>query len=104
MTTLHTILTAAGDALAAPADPTPAPAVPGVSISGAGVMSFFAKVVIPIGLAIAAAVIIFRSKGGNMSQAVTTSGISVLGLAMFALAGSMAFLGLGDFIVSTITK
>lgn len=102
---MNTTLTVAQhllDVLAAP-EPTPTPGPKPVTISGAGVMGFIVKVIVPIVISIVAVTVFARGRRGDMSGAVTSTGVVGLGIFLLGLATSLAFLGLGDFLVGLAT-
>jgi hypothetical protein len=78
------------------ADPTPAPTVPAV-INTTGILTFFATRIAPVLLAFLGVIFIGRARNGEVNRVVTSSGISIVGLAFLAGAGSLLFLG-GDLV------
>ena len=81
------------------ADPTPAPAIPPV-INTAGILTFFATRIAPILLAVLGVIFIGRAKNGEVNKVVTSSGISIVGLAF--LAGAATLFVVGDQLVKLV--
>jgi len=80
--------------LAAPADPTTTPEPDGPAIVDTpGIISWLARMIVPILLALLGLWILSRAKQGETSRVVTTSGIAIVGLMFIGGAPIMAFLG-----------
>ena len=69
-------------------------------INTQGVVSFFAKNIAPILLAVLGVIFIGRASRGEVSKVLTSSAIAIVGLAFIAGAGVLFFLG--DFLVKLI--
>jgi hypothetical protein len=78
------------------ADPTPAPAIPPV-INTSGILTFFASKIAPILLGFLGVMFIARAKNGEVNRVVTSSGISIVGLAFLAGAATLLVVG-GDLV------
>lgn len=92
MFSAHLLQTVHDAVLAAP-EPPPGSTV----IDTAGILTWFAQVIAPILLAILGIVFLARSRQGQVSQVVTSSGIAIVGLCFLGGAGALALLG-DDFI------
>jgi hypothetical protein len=92
---LHAIQTAIDHARIL-ADPTPAPTIPAV-VNTTGILTFFASRIAPILLGFLGVIFLSRARNGEVNRVVTSSGISIVGLAFLAGAGSLLFLG-GDLV------
>jgi len=76
------------------ADTTP------TGINTQGVVSFFAKDVAPILLAVLGVIFIGRAGRGEISKVLTSSAIAIVGLAFIAGAATLFFLG--DYLIKLI--
>jgi hypothetical protein len=98
------VTTSAGHVLAlAPGDPTPVP-IPTVAPTGSGVMHFLFTVVVPIIIAVLGVAILARSRKGDMSATMNSTAVALVGIAFLGLATTLAFLGLGSFLVDLAVK
>lgn len=82
------------------AAPTPAPAPTGFIINTPRILTFFVQFVAPVLIAFVALTIMSRARGGRVSETVTSSGITIVGIAM--LGGAGALMAVGDDIVALI--
>jgi hypothetical protein len=69
-------------------------------INTTGVVSFFAKNIAPILLAVLGVIFIGRASRGEISKVLTSSAIAIVGLAFIAGAATLFFLG--DYIIKLI--
>jgi hypothetical protein len=69
-------------------------------INTTGVVTFFAKNIAPILLAVLGVIFIGRASRGEISKVLTSSAIAIVGLAFIAGAGVLFFLG--DYLVKLI--
>jgi len=69
-------------------------------IDTTGVVTFFAKNIAPILLAVLGVIFIGRASRGEISKVLTSSAIAIVGLAFIAGAGVLFFLG--DYLVKLI--
>jgi hypothetical protein len=69
-------------------------------VNTSGILAFFASRIIPILLCVLATYFIARASRGEVGKTMTSTGIVLVGLAMFAGAGLL--LGFGTSIVHTI--
>ena len=69
-------------------------------INTQGVVSFFAKNIAPILLAVLGVIFIGRASRGEVSKVLTSSAIAIVGLAFIAGAATLFFVG--DYIIKLI--
>jgi hypothetical protein len=69
-------------------------------INTTGVVTFFAKNIAPILLAVLGVIFIGRASRGEISKVLTSSAIAIVGLAFIAGAATLFFLG--DYLVKLI--
>jgi hypothetical protein len=69
-------------------------------INTQGVVSFFAKNIAPILLAVLGVIFIGRASRGEISKVLTSSAIAIVGLAFIAGAATLFFLG--DYLIKLI--
>jgi hypothetical protein len=69
-------------------------------INTQGIVTFFAKNIAPILLAILGVIFIGRASRGEISKVLTSSAIAIVGLAFIAGAATLFFVG--DYIISLI--
>lgn len=79
-------------ALAAPAEPK--------GINTEGIVSFFARNIAPILLAVLGVIFIGRASRGEISKVLTSSAIAIVGLAFIAGAATLFFVG--DYLIDLI--
>jgi hypothetical protein len=89
----------AGHAFMAFQQGTLAAAAP-TGINTQGVVSFFAKNIAPILLAVLGVIFIGRASRGEVSKVLTSSAIAIVGLAFIAGAATLFFVG--DYIIKLI--
>lgn len=89
MLTAHILETVA--ALPAPSAPPTAPAITGVNT--AGILSWGSIYIVPLLIAVVGVFIITRAKGGHVSQSVTSTGITLLGVVVLGSAPVFAMFG-----------
>lgn len=89
------------------APPTPTPSTTGdpatdstMIINTAGLIAWVGKAVVPLLLMASGVFIMARARLGRVSEAATTSGISLWGIAF--IAGALAFMALGNKIVNLV--
>lgn len=94
MLTAH-LLQAAGDAILAAPSPAPTGDVPAGStiINTPKILTWFLQVIVPILLAVLGVYFVGKSRQGNVSQVVTSSGIAIVGLCFVAGALTLGLLG-----------
>jgi hypothetical protein len=78
--------------LAAPAEPK--------GINTEGIVSFFARNIAPILLAVLGVIFIGRASRGEISKVLTSSAIAIVGLAFIAGAATLFFVG--DYLIDLI--
>ncbi|MFI1995116.1 hypothetical protein [Actinoplanes sp. NPDC020271] len=78
--------------LAAAAEPT--------GINTSGIVTFFAKNIAPILLAVLGVIFIGRASRGEVSRVLTSSAIAIVGLAFIAGAATLFFVG--DYLIKLI--
>jgi hypothetical protein len=69
-------------------------------VNTTGVVSFFAKNIAPILLAVLGVIFIGRASRGEVSKVLTSSAIAIVGLAFIAGAATLFFLG--DYLIKLI--
>lgn len=71
-------------------------------INTSGVVTFFAKNIAPILLAVLGVIFIGRASRGEVSKVLTSSAIAIVGL--FFIAGAATLFFLGDYLIKLIFK